>query len=308
MAELVEYELEKIKTNKNERILPEDSVVVRRIIESVRIIGMILNPILVDQFGNLISGLNRYLSYEKLGYKTIPTIVIDITDTLKREFIELSENVDRRHFTYLKYGQMLIEYKRIYELLNPESTKKKKVIGNLKKIKGTGLSVEEIPSFNKYFGDNNGKSERTVQNDVKVYKELMLIENDFILPVLHSLEDKLGMKHTKEELKNVINMDNEKLSKLISILNDFVKKNLKKSPKVSLKSVLIDLDSWGKKQQLTNEEMLTFGLYELYFDKPQYKEILDSIVIDLVKYEKFKKSTKSHKNLSTVKRLLKQIK
>jgi hypothetical protein len=54
--------------------------------------------------------------------------------------------------------------------------------------------------------------------------------------------------------------------------------------------------------------MLTFGLYELYFDKPQYKEILDSIVIDLVKYEKFKKSTKSHKNLSTVKKLLKQIK
>ena len=305
MATIVNYDMDKIKTNSKDRVLSEDRGVINRIIKSIDIIGTIHTPIFVDKDGNLISGLNRYLSYKTLNKQTIPTIIMDVDDNLKK-YIELSENVDRRHFTYLRYSQMLTEYKRVYEEQNPKSTKAVKVINNLKSIKKTELSVEDIPSFTKYFGDSSKKSERTLQNEIQLYKKLTNIDNEIILPLLHSLEDKCNMKLSKEELKNVINIDKNKLLKLVSILSDILKKNIKTSSNISLKSILIDLDGWENKQQITNEEILTFGLYELYVDKSEYKEILDSIEIDLVKYEKFKKTTKSHKNLTTVKKLLKK--
>lgn len=269
--------MSKIKINFNDRALGENPTVVGRIVKSYLTIGDLLSPILIDEDYNLISGYQRFLSYKKLGKDTIPVRIISCKDDLMKKYIELSENIDRQHFTYLTECKMLTLGKEVYDKLNEDNKEKK--------------------SFHKDVSGKTGETERNGQIKVKLYNDLGNI-NEKLLPLLHKLENNLGFRHTRTELKSVVGMEEEKLNTFVSILSDIVKKNIKKTKDMRLKKILLNLDSYESQQKPTPEEILQFQIYEFCKDKPKFKDFLGTIDIDLVKYEKFEvKLTKDFKNL-----------
>lgn len=152
-------------------------------------------------------------------------------------------------------------------------------------------------SYTSNVSNKIGDTQRNNQLKIQLYKDLGNM-NEKLLPLLHKLEEDLGFKHIKQELKSVVSMEEDKLNTFISILSDIVKKNIKKTKDMRLKNILLNLDSYESQQKPTVEEILQFQIYEFCKDKPKYKDLLDTIDIDLVKYEKFEvKVTKDFKNL-----------
>ncbi|MEA3513258.1 MAG: ParB/RepB/Spo0J family partition protein [Campylobacterota bacterium] len=271
MEKATDRDINSIKVNVEDRVLKLDRVVVNRVKKSVQTIGRFINPVIIDKYGNLLCGYIRVVVGKELGHTTIPTIVVDISDPLMKKYFEISENLDRRHFTYLQHGQMLIEGKEVYEKLNPQSK---------------NTHNKETDGFTKNTSENSDKSQRVLQNNLKIYSDLMNIENKFILPLLHTLEDRLGFRHSKEELKSIPLMEDSKLLKFVSILRDIDKKGIKRTKDMRLKKILLNLDSFVQKQTVNEDETLSFQIYKFCSNKPKYKELLDTIEIDLVKYKK----------------------
>ena len=273
MNTIIERDINSIKINADLRVLTKNRKVIEQIKTSVKLAGKLFNSIVTDEDINLLDGYCRLISMKELGYTTIPTVVYNTTNPLMKKYVEISLNLDRRHFTYLQHGQMLTEGKSIYEKLNSNSK---------------NTHDNETDSFTKNISKNTDKSQKIVQETIKVYKDLRNIDNEYILPLLHSLENRFHFKHTKTELKSIPNMDSEKFEKFVSILRDIDKKNIKRTSNMRLKEILINLDSYNNKQIVTEDEMLSFNIYKYCLNKPKYKDLLDSIDIDLVKYKNTK--------------------
>ncbi len=58
-----------------------------------------LQPILLNQNFELLTGYRRYKAAKRLGWQTIDAKIIDVKDKKKRILIELEENQIRKNFT-----------------------------------------------------------------------------------------------------------------------------------------------------------------------------------------------------------------
>ena len=84
---------------------------VNEIADSISQVGL-LSPIGIDTSKNLIFGMHRFLAYQKLGMKTIPSIV-QKSDAKMNELKELIENYDRNDLDLIQLSDHLVKREEI---------------------------------------------------------------------------------------------------------------------------------------------------------------------------------------------------
>lgn len=137
-----------------------------QLIESIKEIGLI-NPVTVDKQNNLLAGGHRVAAFKAMGFDEIPANIICYTG-LKARLIEIDENLIRNELSALENADQLAERKRIYETLYPESLRKNKVKKNLKQFADNEIISPSEPTFTADTAEKTGKSQRTIQQAVKV--------------------------------------------------------------------------------------------------------------------------------------------
>ena len=84
--------------------------------ESIKKYGLI-EPIVVDQDGNLVAGQRRLLAAEKVGLKDVPVRLYEDLSLEQRLGIELEENIRRKELTPYEASKRLVEQARQVEHL-----------------------------------------------------------------------------------------------------------------------------------------------------------------------------------------------
>ena len=90
------------------------------LMNSMKVYGL-LNPIIINSKKELIAGERRLESAKRLGWKTIPAIVIDKTSELAKLELEIEENLHRRNLTR---DELANGYARMDRLKHPGALKK----------------------------------------------------------------------------------------------------------------------------------------------------------------------------------------
>ena len=84
---------------------------VNEIADSIAQVGL-LSPIGIDTSKNLIFGMHRFLAYQKLGKKTIPSIIQE-SDPKMNELKELVENYDRNDLDLIQLSDHLVKREQL---------------------------------------------------------------------------------------------------------------------------------------------------------------------------------------------------
>jgi N6-adenosine-specific RNA methylase IME4 len=189
-----------IKVNKNRRAIDKDKV--KELADSIQEIGL-LNPVTVskivyakpdkqkwirdnngsesdwqDQLQNwrdacsvagydLIAGAHRIAAYKLLGKTEIKANITSL-DGLKAKLAEIDENLIRNELHYTERGDLLLDRKRIYEDLHPETKRE----ATLKQNRSVIITERDIPSFVKDTSSKTGVSENTVEKEIQIAKKL----------------------------------------------------------------------------------------------------------------------------------------
>ena len=101
--------------NINVRFRKPSEVKVNEIADSISQVGL-LSPIGIDASKNLIFGMHRFLAYQKLGKKTIPSI-IQKSDPKMNELKELVENYDRNDLDLIQLSDHLVKREQLLKEL-----------------------------------------------------------------------------------------------------------------------------------------------------------------------------------------------
>lgn len=160
---MAEIEVSKVKVEKSRKARPE---AVAALAESIGEIGL-LNPILLDEDDNLISGLHRLEATKQLGERLIEFRRADF-DELGLRLARIDENLCRNQMTALERGDALKERQEVWELIHPETKQ-----GGAPGKKGGGKSkTATVAGFAKDTAAKTGTSERTTQRHTHVAKGL----------------------------------------------------------------------------------------------------------------------------------------
>lgn len=140
------------------RLREADTMQVERLKDSIREIGL-LHPITLDERFNLLAGLHRLTAVRELGLTSIE-VMIKNTAKLKRELIQIEENLVRYDLNQLQRSEQLARRKDIYLLLYPETKR-----GGY----GRGRAKENgADAFSLVASTQTGKALRTVQEDLQI--------------------------------------------------------------------------------------------------------------------------------------------
>jgi len=140
---------------------------VTELAESIKSIGL-LNPITLNKDFTLIAGSHRLEAYKQLGFKEIPSLIIDV-DNLTAELVEIDENLIRKSLTSFENFEQLNRRKEIYELLYPESKRENKVKSNLKQFTDSEIISSSVQkTFTQDTAEKTGKSQRSIQQSVQI--------------------------------------------------------------------------------------------------------------------------------------------
>ena len=82
---------------------------------SIKKFGLI-NPIVINKKNILIAGERRLEAAKVLGWKTIDTVIVDISDPLEILEYEIEENIQRQEFSPEETAEAS---QKIYQLKNP---------------------------------------------------------------------------------------------------------------------------------------------------------------------------------------------
>lgn len=81
---------------------------VEGLVESIRDIGTLINPITIDGNYNLIAGYHRLLAFQSLGRDTIPSIIQEEKNDDFNELVEIDENLLRHELDYIEVADHLV--------------------------------------------------------------------------------------------------------------------------------------------------------------------------------------------------------
>ncbi len=109
-------------------------------------------------------------AYVELGYPQIEAR-IEVWSKLDRELIEIDENLIRRRLTVLDRGRLLLRRKAVYEELHPEARQHARG-GHVKAAEGATETISPAPAFATDVATKLSMSERTVQEETRIAKEL----------------------------------------------------------------------------------------------------------------------------------------
>jgi len=132
--------------------------------ESIAGLGL-MHPITVTSDMRLVAGYHRLQACKKLGWEKIPAFVVTL-DSLKSRLMEIDENLIRNELDALERGEHLLERKKIYETLNPET---KKGVAGARARHGT--ATDKL-SFAKSTAKSMQESPRNIERDIAVIERL----------------------------------------------------------------------------------------------------------------------------------------
>lgn len=128
--------------------------------ESIKQLGLLINPITIRPDFTLIAGGRRLAAVKLLGHTEIRCIVADLDD-LKTELAQIDENLRRHELTALEASEQTARRKEIYEAVYPEAA----VIA----LKGgRPRNPEMISGFSRDAALKTGKSQRSVRQEVQI--------------------------------------------------------------------------------------------------------------------------------------------
>ncbi len=108
----MEMPVEKIIIKKRIR---KDLGDLRALMKSMRSFGL-MNPILINSKSELIAGQRRLESAKRLGWKSVPVIIVDKNTELDKLEMEIEENLHRKN---LNADELAEGYRRLHKLRNP---------------------------------------------------------------------------------------------------------------------------------------------------------------------------------------------
>ena len=170
-----------IIVKERKRGLSEEKV--REIANSIKEIGLI-NPITIDKENVLVTGFHRYSAFKLLNRDVIPAITYEEENELKRELIEIDENLIRYNFHYTEEGDMLLERKRIYEVLHPETKVGQYGHKGGKVLEKGIMNFSTKLSFVEDTAKKTDKSESVIKRNIQISKNIV----DDLKPKLREFE------------------------------------------------------------------------------------------------------------------------
>ena len=149
-----------------------DSEKIRLLAESIKEIGL-QQPIKITQEKKLIFGMHRLEAVKLNGEIQIECDISTETDPLKIELAEIDENLMRNDLHYLDRGLHLGRRKEIYEQLYPQTIPRNKQ-GHINNFNSSSeiISYEPKP-FTEDVANRLNVSQRTVQNEIQIAKNLI---------------------------------------------------------------------------------------------------------------------------------------
>lgn len=169
---LVEVSIKTIVIDEKERRSVNQSKV-ESLAESIKQIGL-LNPVTITSGYKLVAGLHRIRAHELLGRDRILARIKNDLSGLKARLAEIDENLIRNELSELDQGVKLVERKKIYLELYPE-TGQGKTSGN--QYTGQKRETENI-SFSQDTAKKVGITERTVRNKTRIGEQLEQFYDD----------------------------------------------------------------------------------------------------------------------------------
>lgn len=223
----------------SDRLRQLDEANVTSLTSSMREVGLI-NPItLRPQKGTgywLIAGLHRLEAAKRLGWQSIPAIIVETGDTEAR-LAEIDENLMRGELSAAERAIHIAERKKLYEAMHPET---KKGQFNQHTAANRQLGDKQNDRFTSDTAEKTGTSERAIQRDASRGTKIEAIKK-----VVGTSLDK------GEELDALAKLPKEKQDELI----DRAEKGEKVSAKTEVKKV-----ARAEKEQALAEKTITKSL------------------------------------------------
>jgi N6-adenosine-specific RNA methylase IME4/ParB-like chromosome segregation protein Spo0J len=148
---------------------PVKSDYVQKLADSIKQIGLI-NPITIAPDNRLIAGYHRLQAFIQLGETRIPAVILNLSE-LEARLAEIDENLIRNDLSVLERGDQLLERKRIYEELYPETRHggDRKSEEQISKRNNFDL----IPnSFTEDTAEKTGQSRRTIEQEIQIARDI----------------------------------------------------------------------------------------------------------------------------------------
>ena len=162
----------------NEEQRTERAKTIKALAESIDRFGL-LHPISIDVEKNLIAGETRIEAHLLLGRDEIDAIVSDATDPLDQEIIQIHENLMRLDLHYADRGQQFKRLQEIDEIQHPKlnteegsQVKPREKDGTFTTNAPGASTVRNAPTFVQETSQKTGHSERTIQEDLQIAKNL----------------------------------------------------------------------------------------------------------------------------------------
>jgi site-specific DNA-methyltransferase (adenine-specific) len=176
------------------RLRSVDSKKVDELLQSIQEIGL-LNPITITKDNVLVAGAHRLEAMKRLGKDNIECNVLESVDKLRIELAEIDENLIRIELTIIERGDFLRNRKRVmidlglcsknggdrhlnFELKKTDESQKA----------SNAFCKEPIKSFAKLTSEKTGLSERTINKDMDITKNLSIEVKPILVEMIKNKE------------------------------------------------------------------------------------------------------------------------
>jgi ParB family chromosome partitioning protein len=212
--------ISQIKINEGRRSIDREKV--KELAGSIQEVGL-LNPVTITANNVLIAGAHRIEAVKLLGRKHIEANIVDISG-LKVELAEIDENLIRNDLHYTVRGEYFDRRKVIYEMLYPAT--KRGAVNQYTKSANPNKS-EQQKSFTQDISEKLGVSRDTIENEIKIAKNLSPEVKETVRGIDLSKTDALKLAHMEPEKQKTI------IGKIASGKAKSVEEALKDKPHVS---------------------------------------------------------------------------
>jgi hypothetical protein len=162
------------------RLRPIRESVVNELVASIKELGLICPITIKADWGGgrpiLVAGAHRLAATIKLGWKSIPCLIVDAQDDDTFTLIEIDENLTRGDLSQAERAIHIAKRKEIYERLHPQT----KHGGAPGAGRGHGKAYKDanFASFQEDTAAKTSRSERSVTQDATRAKHIPLLRTD----------------------------------------------------------------------------------------------------------------------------------
>ncbi len=157
--------LSEIKLNSEYLRVNTDVSTLKKSVESVGLI----NPVTINEEGELLAGARRYQAVSELGWEEIPVQIVD-RDKLVQELISIDENLVRAPLNSLELEKCLNRGREIYESLHPDRNKvdlSQEELTGEEKMQQKEQEEQDEDSFAAITAEKTGLSKSVIKGAIK---------------------------------------------------------------------------------------------------------------------------------------------